>query len=162
VSSLAPQFAASDLDPRVLVRALLERVAADDNASIVLPPVPWLIAAQRATGAAVPAKARLANLKASGQLPMLPPSVAGWPIGAAWFGASTVVSRYRLAQLVSAATPEGPALAAATDFDLDALADVLGRPEGFVDATRTALAAVRADPRAVLALALSSADLSIA
>jgi hypothetical protein len=41
------------------------------------------------------------------------------------------------------------------------LADALARPEGFVDATRAALAQVKSDPRSVLALALASPDLSL-
>jgi hypothetical protein len=93
---------------------------------------------------------------------MLPPNVAGWPLGPVWLGASTVVARYNLAGALAASTPEGnPTLEAATAFDLDALADSLARPDGFGDATRTALAQVKNDPKAVLALALASPELSL-
>ncbi len=93
---------------------------------------------------------------------MVPPNVAGWPLGPVWLGASTVVARYDLAAGVAAATPDGnPALTAATEFDLPALAVALAHPEGFTDATQTALAQVKRDGRLVLALALASPELSL-
>jgi uncharacterized protein (DUF1800 family) len=162
VVDLASQYGASGLDGRVLARATLERLAAGDGQPAVQQPVPWLVAAQRATGGTVAPRARLAGLKAAGQLPMVPPSVAGWPLGTAWFGASTVVARYGLAGAVAATTVDGPALAAATGFDFDVLADALGHPEGFADATVDAGRQVQSDPRAVLALALTSPDLALA
>jgi hypothetical protein len=73
-----------------------------------------------------------------------------------------MVARYNMATALAASTPAGnPALLAATAFDVDALADSVARPEGFGDATRAALAQVRADPRAVLTLALASPELSL-
>jgi uncharacterized protein (DUF1800 family) len=124
--------------------------------------VPWLVAAQRATGSTLAGRARLGGLEAAGQVPMMPPNVAGWPLGAAWLGASTVVARYNLASALATATPDSsPALAAASAFDLDALSDALARPEGFADTTRAALTRAKRDPRAVLALALASPELSL-
>jgi hypothetical protein len=63
--------------------------------------------------------------------------------------------------LVASVPADNVALAAATRFDLAALADALGRPDGFGAATAAALAEVKSDPRAVLALALSSPELSL-
>ena len=162
VQELATTFAASGLDTRVLLRAILEAAAAGAQPTFVQP-VPWLVAAQRATGGTIASRPRLASLRAAGQLPMVPPNVAGWPLGPAWLGASTMVARYDMAGALAASTPAGnPALVAATSFDLDALAVALARPDGFTDATRGALAQVKNDPRAVIALALASPDLSIA
>lgn len=162
IDDLARSFAASGLDTRVLVRSILEALASGRATAAVNQPVPWLVGAQRATGGSLPARQRLQGLRAAGQVPMYPPNVAGWPTGATWFGASTVVARYDLAgALVPSVAADNPALAAASSFDLDALADALGRPEGFGDATRAALASVRGDARSVLALALSSPDLSL-
>jgi uncharacterized protein (DUF1800 family) len=162
VRDLASTFAASGLDTRVLLRAILERAAAGAPQAAFVSPVPWLVAAQRATTSSPPNRARLASLRAAGQVPMVPPNVAGWPLGPAWLGASTVVARYNMAGALAAATPDGnAALSAAAAFDLDALADSLARPEGFGDATHTALGQVKHDPRSVLALALSSPELSL-
>ena len=72
----------------------------------MLGPVPWLVTAQRVTGAALDPAARLAGLRAAGQLPMLPPNVAGWPGGPAWFASATVVSRANLAAAVAALKEE--------------------------------------------------------
>ena len=51
---------------------------------------------------------------------------------------------------------------AAASGDLDALADALGRPEGWSDATRAALARSGLDAGGRLAIALSSPDHSLA
>jgi uncharacterized protein (DUF1800 family) len=162
VQELAATFAASGLDTRVLVRAILEAAASGRVQPAFVQPVPWLVAAQRATGSTLAGRSRLASLRAAGQVPMVPPSVAGWPLGSAWLGASTMVARYNMATALAASTPTGnPALMAATAFDVDALADSVARPEGFGGATAAALAQVRADPRAVLTLALASPELSL-
>ncbi|HEY2813492.1 MAG TPA: DUF1800 domain-containing protein [Acidimicrobiales bacterium] len=163
VGQLTQQFTASGLDTKVLVRAILEAGAAGGGVGSVNQPVPWLVSAQRATGATFPARKRLSSLRDAGQLPLYPPNVAGWPTGTTWFGASTTVARYDMAAaMVGSVAGDNPAFVAARNFDVDALADTLGRPEGFAPATRTALAQVKGDGRAVLALALSSPDLALA
>jgi len=162
VDDLARDYASSGLDTRALVRAILEAGAAGHGTEAVSQPVPWLVAAQRATGAVLPARVRLAGLRSAGQVPMYPPNVAGWPSGTSWFGASTTVARFDLAGAVAAHTADAnPCMAAARAFDLDALADALGRPDGFTPSTRTALAEVRGDARAVLTIALASPDLAV-
>jgi uncharacterized protein (DUF1800 family) len=159
---LATTFGASGLDTRVLLRSILEAAASGSAQPTFASPVPWLVGAQRATASTLPGRSRLAGLRAGGQVPMVPPNVAGWPVGPAWLGASTMIARYNLAGQLAASTPEGnPALAAATRFDLDALADSLARPDGFSAATAAALAQVRNDGRAMLALALASPELSV-
>jgi uncharacterized protein (DUF1800 family) len=83
VQELASTFASSGLDTRVLVRAILEAAVAGQARPTFVQPVPWLVAAQRATGSTLSRRARLGGLKAAGQVPMMPPNVAGWPLGAA-------------------------------------------------------------------------------
>ncbi len=163
VAQFAQDFAANQLDTRALVRSILEAGVTGHGVESVNQPVPWLIAAQRATGAAIPAAQRLSGLRAAGQIPLYPPNVAGWPSGATWFGASTVVARYDLAGAIVKHVPDGnPAMAAARSFELDTLADALGHPEGFGGATKTALAELKGDPQGVLTLALCSPDLALA
>jgi hypothetical protein len=64
--------------------------------------------------------------------------------------------------LATSAPADNPAVTAAAAFDVAALADALGRPDGFADATAAALAKVKSDSRSVLALALASPDLAVA
>ena len=114
VGKLAATFTASGLRIDALVRATLEAGLAGASGKVVLGPVPWLVMAQRFTGASLGPGPRLLGLRAAGQLPMLPPNVAGWPGGPAWFASATVVGRANLAAAVAAATADGqPALEAA-------------------------------------------------
>jgi len=163
VQRFATEFAASGLDTRVLVRSILTAGATGKGGEVVNQPVPWLVSAQRATGATMSARRRLRGLRAAGQVPLRPPNVAGWPSGPTWFGASTAVARYDLAgAIVESVADDNPAFAAARSFDLDALGDALGRPTGFSASTRAALSQVKGDGRSVLAVALASPDLALA
>ncbi|MEI7548607.1 MAG: DUF1800 family protein, partial [Actinomycetota bacterium] len=112
VARLADGFAASGFDVRTLVGEVLQAGLDGATAPIVLAPVPWYVIARRVTGAAPDPRPVLLLLRMAGQLPMLPPSVAGWPSGAAWFASSSLVARADLAALVAAATPAGPVIAA--------------------------------------------------
>ena len=162
---LGRRFRDADLDLRVLARSTLEAVAEGRAAGLVLGPMPWLLGALRATGAAIDPVARYWSLYDAGHLPLWPPNVGGWPGGATWLTSSTTAHRYNLAGTVAAATPEGnPARRAAADGNLDALADALGHPAGFRPATRAALTDLAGSRRrdggvSVLAVALASPDL---
>jgi uncharacterized protein (DUF1800 family) len=162
VARLATTFRSSGLDLRALVAATLQAGLDGASTPVVLGPVLWLVQAQRVTGAQIDGGRRLALLRAAGQLPMLPPNVAGWPGGAAWFAAGTVVARTNLAAVVAAGTPaDSPVLAAARSTDLGALAGALGLGDPFGEATAAVLQAARPGaPR--LALALASPDFVIA
>ncbi len=165
LADLGRRFRASDLDLRALARATLEAVAEGRTAGLVLGPLPWLLAAQRATGATIDRIERYWTLYDAGHLPLWPPNVSGWTGGTTWLTSSTTAHRYNLAGLVAGATAEdNPARRAAAQGDLGALADALGRPEGFGPATRDALsdlATSRPDDGgiSVLAVALASPDL---
>ena len=161
VAPLAAEFAA-DLDVRSLVRATLLAGLAGATAPIVLGPLPWYVIARRVTGAVPRPRDAGLMLRMAGQIPMLPPNVAGWPGGPAWFGASSLVARANLAALLAAATPDGEVLAAAEGDDADLLADVLGLPStGFADESIAALAAAPAG-RDRLAVALITPEFMIA
>jgi len=168
VESLGRDFAASGLEIRPLVRSILEAGAIDDaGGPLVDGPLPWLMGAQRATGARLPLEVRLRGLNDAGHLPWLPPNVGGWPGGSAWLGSSTTAARFNLAAAVAQAVPEdNPAHRAASSGDLDGLAVSLLRPEGFSAPTRDALAEAGGTGRgaavAVLTTALASPDLVLA
>jgi uncharacterized protein (DUF1800 family) len=163
VARLATAFTDSGLDVRELVRATLREGLAGNSQPIVLGPVPWLIAAQRVTGATLKAKDRARLLGVAGQHPMMPPNVGGWPGGTTWFGASGLVARSNLAALVATGTPDGAeVLAAAQGDDTAALAVGLGLPsDGFSAESSAALLAAPAG-RDRLALALVSPEFLIA
>jgi uncharacterized protein (DUF1800 family) len=162
VSELAGGFRASGLQIRPLVRSILEAGLDGASTELVTAPVPWLVAAERATAVTLPGSARLPALQAAGQLPMVPPNVGGWPGGSAWLATSTVVARSQLAVvLATQSRADGAARSAAANGDLDALADALGRPAGFSTATSYALGQVAPGPD-LLANALVSPEVVLA
>jgi uncharacterized protein (DUF1800 family) len=162
VAPLAAGFSSGGLRIDALVRSTLEAGLAGASRPVVMAPVPWLVMAQRVTGATLQPGARLLGLRSAGQLPMLPPNVAGWPGGPAWFASASVVGRANLAAAVAAATEDGqPALEVAASGP-SALADVLALADpGFGPATATVLDGARA-PRQRLALALISPEVVLA
>ena len=155
IAPIAQAFAASTFNVAALVTALANAGLAGASQSLVLAPVPWFVIASRVTGATVPQNAALVGLRSAAQVPMLPPNVAGWPGGQAWFASGTVVARANLASAIAAATPvDSPAMAAATSGDLDALAGALGIVTPmFSAASKAALHDAKA-PKQRLALAL--------
>ena len=159
VADLARTFRDADLEMAPLVRATLQAGLDGRTSEVAAAPVPWLVGAVRALDVDLPltARVRLGLLLDCGQVPTAPPSVAGWPGGAAWFSTGALVSRRTLASALAESGREGALDAAARAGDLDALADGLGRPEGFRPSTLDALAEAPADAR--LALALVSPDL---
>lgn len=162
VAELAERFGAAGFDVGELVRAALEAVVTTDGAPIVLAPLPWYVIARRVTGSVPDPRQTAPLLRAAGQLPMLPPNVAGWPGGAAWFSASSLVARANLAAVVAASVPDGEVLAAAHGDDPSALADVLGLPAaGFGPESAAALAAAARGPDR-LAVALITPEFVIA
>lgn len=156
VSTAAAAFLASGFDLDTLLRSLVDALLGGaDGGEIVAPPVPWFVAARRVTGAAPAWRDVAPQLQAAGQVPWLPPNVSGWPSGAAWENAATLVARFHLARLVAEATPtDAPALVAT---DHDALAAGLGLPGPWSTSTRQALDAVESE-RDRLALALVSPE----
>ena len=167
VASFGRRFADADLQIAPLVRAIVEAGLDGAGTTMFGAPVPWAAGAARATGGRPDRRAVLGLLDGAGQVPLRPPSVAGWPGGGAWLAASTVVGRFNLAFATAFAAPvDGAARTAAARGDVAALADVLGRPEGLSGPTADA---VRAAPAGAgrfaglerLAVALASPDLAV-
>lgn len=163
---LVEAFAVGGLELVPLVRGCLEAGVDGAARPVVSGPTPWLVGALRATGAVLEPRTVLEGLFAAGQLPWVPPNVGGWPGHTAWLTAATTVGRANLAGAVARGTPEDAlVLRAAADGDLDALADHLGRPEGFGPTTQAALgAAARVSGRpgdGVLATALCAPEVVI-
>jgi uncharacterized protein (DUF1800 family) len=161
-AAIAERFRASGLSVLALAESAGDLLSSPTNLQpVVSAPVPWLVMAQRATGARLKAEG-YANvyrlLGAAGQVPLNPPNVGGWPSGRAWTSSATVVARANLASVVSGATPpDSLALAAAGAGDWSALALALGLPGDFGPATVAGLSSVR-DGFARLALALVSPE----
>jgi uncharacterized protein (DUF1800 family) len=159
----------------VLLRAVLTHPQFATDATrwgLVKQPVEWAIGTVRAFGLApdaiVAGKVRVATattrvLAALGQTPFRPPSVGGWPAQAAWLNTAADQLKLTFAQAIAApalATAAGQALVAASDRP-GHLAWLLGL-DGWRPATATALAAVAADPAALVTFGLTSPDFSVA
>lgn len=129
-----------------------------DGGEVVSAPYPWFVAALRSTGAVLDPRTSFAQLNAAGQVPWFAPNVSGWPSGAAWDNASTVVARFTLTVGIAAATPaDALVLAAAGSSDPDDLGALLGLAATWSDSSLAALAAVT-DARSRLALALTTPE----
>jgi uncharacterized protein (DUF1800 family) len=147
VTRLGRDFVAGGLELRPLMRAIVEAGLDGASTPMVAAPVPWGIRMMRATQ--VPwgrLQQNLADMLAgAGQVPLDAPNVGGWPGGADWLSASATVARYNLVGWLAYYAPTtNPLVQAATAGHWDAVADDLGRPEGFAAPTRAALAAMSA------------------
>ncbi|MBI4885301.1 MAG: DUF1800 family protein [Actinobacteria bacterium] len=161
-AEVAADFTAGGFDVAELVRAVLTAGGARSSSPLVLGPLPWLVIAARVTRARPDIFDVVPLLRSAGQLPMLPPNVAGWPGGAAWFNASSLVARTNLAAVVAAAATDEEVLAAAEGDDFELLAELLGLSStGFEEDSRAALAATPAG-RDRLAVALITPEFMIA
>jgi len=97
VSRIANVYTRTDGDIKAVVEAILnsdEFWSAQAHLGLVKSPVEYLTTALRSLGATVNPKAAVATLNSMGQLPFDPPSVFGWPDGAAWINTSTMLDRY--------------------------------------------------------------------
>jgi uncharacterized protein (DUF1800 family) len=160
ITPVADRFRSTGLSTLAMAEAIADRIVSGATLPTVMSaPVPWLVMAQRATGARPQTGADVYRLlAAAGQVPMNPPNVGGWPSGKAWNSSATVVARANLASTVAGATPpSSPALAAARTGDWTALALALGLPADFGPSTIAGLSSVR-DGFARLTLALVSPE----
>jgi uncharacterized protein (DUF1800 family) len=149
---------AAGRDTTALLRAICRSPEfAATAGTLVKQPVEWLIGAVRQLG--LPADQQLVPvLRSLGQVPLRPPSVGGWPEGAAWLTTSTTLARLRAGQRLAAqATAAADRLTGADR--LEALADLLV-VDGWTDRTRAALRDVK-DPRRLLTLGLASPEYAV-
>jgi uncharacterized protein (DUF1800 family) len=143
-------------DLAAMLRALFEDDAflASDG-KLVKQPVEWLIGAMRQLNlrpAALPEAeftTLLAGLQDLGQLPFYPPSVGGWPSGAAWLTPASAQVRFTLAGQLAR-------LAGVRRTTADELADLLAI-EVWTDRTYAILREVT-DPTLQLTIGLSSPE----
>ena len=118
VNRLADVYMQSDGNIKAVVEAILtsdEFWSTQAYLSLVKSPVDYLTASLRSLGATVNPKAAVATLNNMGQLPFDPPSVFGWPDGAAWINTSTMLDRYNFPLLVR--NPENAAVALEDSYD---------------------------------------------
>lgn len=96
LNELAAVFANANLEIKPLVAAI---VRGDDflhaRHTRARQPIEWALGAMQACGFDQPEETglRIWNLEALGQLPYLPPNVAGWPLDDRWSSASQVIAR---------------------------------------------------------------------
>ena len=153
-----------------LLRAMFTDPAfAGTAGQLVKQPIEWLVGALRQLGIlsrTMPERERLAllaGLDALDQVPLHPPSVGGWPSGAAWLTTSSAQARLRIAELLAAR--------ARTDV-VDELAAVPARQrprelarllvvDKWTERTRAALDTVADQPRRLVALGLASPEYTV-
>lgn len=147
-----------------LVTAMVYRTAMDPSPrSLALSPVPWLVSVMRSLGLTMAdmkddeQKRVVRQLYAMGQVPFVPPSVAGWPSGSTWFTSTSAQARLNLSlRLVNNAsvrwlTRLSPARRP------EALANHLGVPE-WSRTTTAVLSAKQNSGRDAFVLAINSPD----
>jgi uncharacterized protein (DUF1800 family) len=135
---------------------------------LVKQPAEWLVGAVRQLGVDTgrlsdkQRKQVLSALRTLGQVPFRPPSVGGWPSGAAWLTTSSAQARLRSGQALVALAPKAvDTLTAAARTDrLDALARLLV-VDAWTDRTRAALDGAAGEPRRLLALGLATPEYTV-
>ncbi len=128
--------------------------------SLVLSPVEWLVGAARALNTPADAAAvakLLPALRALGQTPFYPPSVAGWPTGQAWLSTASASTRMDAARLLVGAADLHEVQGAPPSSRIDMVAHLLGIPH-LSDRTVTALRPLTTDPKQLVATALISPE----
>ncbi|MER7275653.1 DUF1800 domain-containing protein [Dactylosporangium sp. NPDC000244] len=149
-----------------VLRSLL---AADGHAELVKQPVEWLAGALRQLqirpGELPDAQRKqlLNALNQLGQVPLRPPSVGGWPAGAAWLTTSATQGRFKLAQTLAARAPQ-PVLDRLTAVPAAQRPTALARLlviDAFTDRTLAALTPAANDARRLLTLGLASPEYAI-
>jgi uncharacterized protein (DUF1800 family) len=159
-----------DRDVTALLRALFaDEAFTATTGQLIKQPVEWLIGAVRqldvslATVSDAQRKQLVGGLTSLGQVPLRPPSVGGWPAGAAWLTTSSLQVRLRLATALAAVA--GPSAVAAissgsTGDKLDGLARLLA-VDAWTDRTKAALTPAAGTPRTLLALGLASPEYTV-
>ncbi len=157
-------------DSTALARALFTDPAfAGTTAALVKQPVEWAVGALRQLRirpSELPAKLQtqlLRGVDALGQQLFAPPSVGGWPAGAAWL--TTDATQLRVELATALANQAGPAVTAAlTSAPESGRVDALARllvVDAFTDRTRAVLTPAAKDVKKLLALGLSSPEYAV-
>ncbi len=162
VEDEAERFARDGLVVLPLIRRLVEAGIDGARTETPLGPVAWFANAYAATAPTRSDGLARGFLEPSGQIPMAPPDVAGWPSPEAWLTTSATAARLTTAiGLAEAASDTAPLTVAAGTGDLDAVARSIGRPQGLSPTTIETLERSGATDRALMALVLSAPDLMV-
>jgi uncharacterized protein (DUF1800 family) len=160
VGRLVGAYGADRNVARVL-RAITEEPGfRDERNTLVKQPVEWAVGLMRACKvrpSALPEGDRnklIAGLRGMGQVPFLPPSVGGWPAGAAWLTTSAALARLHVAQLITA---PGELTALKGSDPVGAVGALLG-VDGWSERTRNALAKVAKQPGQLVAVAATAPE----
>jgi uncharacterized protein (DUF1800 family) len=155
-AAIAAKMIAAFPAPTQMLRALFEDDAFEAGAGQqAKQPLEWLIGAMRqlrlrpATFTPGEQQVVMDGLKRLGQVPFMPPSVGGWPVGAAWLTSAAAAARFTLAWHLAQLVGMPPATT-------EALADTLA-VDTWSDRTYAALRGA-GDPRTMLTLGLSSPE----
>ncbi|HZM76229.1 MAG TPA: DUF1800 domain-containing protein [Candidatus Limnocylindrales bacterium] len=151
----------SGRDVTAMARAMFSDPAfAATRGQLVKQPVEWLVGAVRQLEVNADRQGEVVRaLNALDQVPLRPPSVGGWPSGAAWLTTFALQTKLRLAQSLAVN-------ASAAVVDRLAAAPEAGRPEalarllvvdGWSEATRKVLAPLKV-PHRLLTMGLASPE----
>jgi uncharacterized protein (DUF1800 family) len=148
---------------------LRELLTADGHTELVKQPVEWLVGALRQLQIRPgdlndnQRKQLASGLTQLGQVPLRPPSVGGWPAGAAWLTTSATQARIRLAQTLGARAPQ-PVIDRLTAVPPPQRPAALARllvVDKFTDRTLAALTPAANDARRLLTLGLASPEYAV-
>jgi uncharacterized protein (DUF1800 family) len=143
-----------------MLRALATDPAfAGTAGQLVKQPVEWMVGAVRQLGID-PAKLPRAGLRALGQEPFRPPSVGGWPVGAAWLTTSSTQARLKHGQALAALAEAAVEELAGADDRVGALGRLLV-VDTWTGRTSAVLREAAREPRKLLALGLASPEYAV-
>jgi len=127
----------------------------------VIGPVEWLVGALRALRVPMEKPSTVQNamgvLRGLGQLPFAPPTVAGWPSGAAWLSTAAADLRMSTAMSLAAKADLDPINSAAASERIAATGYLLGIGS-WSDRTAAVLKGFTADPKRLVTVALNSPE----
>lgn len=157
-AGLAAPFARDwELEP--VVRGLLEQGVAGSTTPSLIEPFAWYVGLRR-IGTAAPQPRRLAEFfRTSGQIPMVPPNVGGFPDPSAYLSTSATIARFNFASHLAERSARVDDVVDMTR-DLDGLAQRFTIVNGFSRPTRDALDGLSPGIER-LAAALASPDLVV-
>jgi uncharacterized protein (DUF1800 family) len=153
VQELAAPFAA-DLDVTALLRRMFlhpEFLSAETRQAVVKTPVDLVVGLAR-TLHIDPDERVLPLLAGLGQIPFVPPDVAGWPANEAWLSTASALLRLQLANFVSERVSTAALVGERASQRPATLARLLG-VDGWGSATTSAIEAA-GDPKTALTIAL--------
>jgi uncharacterized protein (DUF1800 family) len=157
-------------DVTALLRALFaDEAFAGAAGQLVKQPVEWAVGAMRQLGVRPSAlteqqrRQLVSGLNGLDQVPLRPPSVGGWPTGAAWLTTSSLQARMRLAELLAARAAQ-PVVDRLESAPRQGRVEALQRllvVDAWTSRTREVLAEAAAQPRRLVALGLVSPEYTI-